>query len=67
MVQQRKLELMKKYAEKEPFTEEDYAWMDKNDWHPVDEKEMKPSFIKELKKRSKEKSIRVKNIKELFE
>ena len=63
----RKLELLKKYVEKEPFTEEDWKWMDENDWHPVDEKEMKLSFVKEVKRREKEKARRVKDIKELLE
>jgi hypothetical protein len=67
IIQMKKLDLLRKYVEKEPFTDEDYAWMDENDWHPVDEKEMKLSFIKKLEKRSKEKSIHVKNIRELWE
>lgn len=67
IIRMRKLELLRKYVEKEPFTDEDYAWMDEHDWHPVDEKKMKLSFIEDLKKRDKEKSIRIKNIKELWE
>lgn len=63
----KKLQLLKKYVEKEPFTDEDWKWMDDNDWHPVDEKEMKLSYVKEIQKRSKEKARKVKNIDELFE
>lgn len=66
--QMRKLELLRKYVEKEPFTDEDYAWMDENDWHPVDEKEMKLSFVKKVQEISRHGKFRkVKNIKELFE
>jgi len=63
----RKLELLKKYVEKEPFTQEDLVWMDEHDWHPVDEQQMKLSFIKEVQKRSKGKFIKAKSIDELFE
>ena len=66
MDQKRKKKLILKYEKKEPFTKADEKWMDENDWHPVDEKPMKPSFIKELRRRSKEKSIPVKNINDLF-
>ncbi|MCX6768349.1 MAG: hypothetical protein NTY83_00680 [Candidatus Micrarchaeota archaeon] len=68
MDSKRKKELIRKYEKKEPFTKADEKWMDENDWHPVDEKPMKPSFIKELKRISKEgKFIRIKNIRDLFE
>ena len=53
-----KLEILKKYVEKEPFTDEDFAWMDEHDWHPVDEKGMKLSFVKELDKREKRRSLK---------
>ncbi|NYZ77001.1 hypothetical protein H0O02_01655 [Candidatus Micrarchaeota archaeon] len=62
----KKLELLRKYVEKESFTEEDWKWMDENDWHPVDEKEMKLGFIEEMQKRSKERAIQVKKIEDLF-
>jgi hypothetical protein len=62
-----KLEILRKYVEKEPFSEDDLSWMDEHDWHPVDEKGMKLSFIKEVDKREKRKSIKGKNIEELFE
>ena len=61
----RKYELLRKYVEKEQFTKQDLQWMDENDWHPVDEKQMKLSFIKDLQK--KKKFTKVKNIDEIFE
>ena len=45
----RKLELLRKYVDKEPFSDSDLRWMDENDWHPVDERPMKPEYIKSLK------------------
>ena len=56
MVQLRKLEILRKYVDKEHISEEDWAWMDEHDWHPVDEKPMKPEYIKSLKASMKEKS-----------
>ena len=67
LIETRKLELLKKYVEQEPFTDEDLAWMDEHDWHPVDEQQMKLSFIKEVQKRSKGKFIRAKKVEDLFE
>lgn len=63
----KKLELLRKYVEKEPFTTEDLTWMEQNDWHPVDEQQMKLSFVKEIKQRTKNKSVKVTNVDELFE
>lgn len=63
----KKLELLRKYVEKEPFTEEDWKWMDDNDWHPVDEKEMKLSFIKEIQEIStKGKFKKINKVEDLF-
>jgi hypothetical protein len=47
--QLRKLEILRKYVDKEPFSESDLDWMGRNDWHPVDEKPMKPGYVKSLK------------------
>lgn len=52
----RKLELLRKYIDKEPFAESDLEWMDEHDWHPVDERKVKPSFVKSLAASRKEKS-----------
>ena len=62
----RKLDLLKKYVEKEPFTEADLVWMDKNDWHPVDETQMKLNFVNEVDKRSKGRIIKAKSLDMLF-
>lgn len=62
-----KLEILRKYVEKEPFSDQDRRWMDRHDWHPVDEKGMKLAFIKELDKREKRPSQKAKGVDELFE
>ncbi|MBM3229524.1 hypothetical protein FJZ26_03770 [Candidatus Parvarchaeota archaeon] len=54
--QLRKLEILRKYVEKEPFSDADLRWMDENDWHPVDERPMKKTFINTLKASRREKS-----------
>lgn len=48
VIELRKLSILKKYMDKEPISEADWAWMDEHDWHPVDELPMKKSFIKSV-------------------
>jgi len=63
----KKLELLRKYVEKEPFTDNDLKWMDENDWHPVDEKQMDLGFVNSIKNNSKGKFVKVRSVDELFE
>ncbi len=42
--------LREKYKSKLPFSKQDLAWMDKNDWHPVDERPLKKEFVQKLLK-----------------
>ncbi len=63
----KKLEILQKYMEKKPLSEEEWRWMDNIDWHPVDEMEYKRQFIEEMKRLEKEPTIKVKNIKKFFE
>ena len=63
----KKLDLLRKFIDKEPLSEADFVWMDENDWHPVDEMELKREFVAKIEKRSKGKFRKIKNIKELFE
>ena len=48
--------LRMKFKNKEDFTKADVLWMDKYDWHPVDELPFKKSFIKKLLKSRSEKT-----------
>lgn len=61
-----KLEILRKYIDKEPFTKIELQWMDENDWHPVDEKQLKPSFVAAVEKASREKSKKLSSVDELF-
>lgn len=63
----KKLQLLSRYLDKKPISAEEWRLMDKIDWHPVDEIELKDSFVKEILKASRGKSAKVKHIKELFE
>ncbi|MFH0927529.1 MAG: hypothetical protein V1822_03020 [Candidatus Micrarchaeota archaeon] len=63
--QMHKLEILRKYVEKEPFSAEDLKWMDENDWHPVDEKQLKKDFIKSVQTSSKSSPRKV-SLKELL-
>lgn len=63
----RKLDLLRKYVEKEPFNEDDLNWMDENDWHPVDERQMNLDFVKKVEASSKGKFVKAKSVDELFE
>jgi hypothetical protein len=46
----RKLDILEKYLDKEPFTEEEVKWMDERDWHPVDERELRKDFVSKIEK-----------------
>jgi hypothetical protein len=56
VVELRKLSILKKYVDKQSLSDADFEWMDKHDWHPVDERPLKPSFVASLKASRKEKS-----------
>lgn len=43
----KKLDILKKYVDKEAFNDEDEEWMNKNNWHPVEHLSLKPEFIKD--------------------
>lgn len=64
IIELRKMALLKKYVEKEQFTQSDLDWMDKNDWHPVDEKQMNLSFVKTLDSSGKVKKLN--RVEEIF-
>ena len=61
----RKLDILRKYVDKESFSDADIGWMEENDWHPVDEKPMKKEFIKSVLKAEKGKFKRM-TVKELL-
>lgn len=66
IIELRKLALLKKYLEHQPFDDLDTAWMDEHDWHPVDEKQMKKKFVREILAAGRAKTRKV-SVDELFE
>ena len=48
------------------ISDEEWKFCEKRDWHPVDRLPLKEKFIKELEKRKKEPTIKLKSINEIF-
>lgn len=63
----RKLDILSKYLEHKAFSEEDLKWMDENDWHPVDEAQLKKSFVDKMEKISGHKTRKIGSLKDLLE
>lgn len=62
----KKLEMLSKYLDKKPINRKDWQSMERLDWHPVDEIELKESFVSQVLKASREKSKRINSSNELF-
>lgn len=58
--------IFENYLKTGTLSDEEWEFCDKMDWHPVDELPLKEEFKKELEKRKKEKSIRLKSISDVF-
>ena len=66
-----KEETMKKlifenYIKNGNITDEEWKFCERIDWHPVDELPLKEEFKKEIERRKKEKSIKLKSVSEIF-
>ena len=48
------------------ITDEEWEFCDKINWHPVNELPLKEEFKKEMERRKKEKSIKLKSISDIF-
>ena len=48
------------------ITNEEWEFCEKIGWHPVDELPLKEEFKKEMERRKKEKSIKLKSVSEIF-
>jgi len=48
------------------ITDEEWEFCDKINWHPVDELPLKEEFKKEMERRKKEKSIKIKSVSDIF-
>ena len=58
--------IFENYIETGRITDEEWKFCEKIDWHPVDELPLKEEFKREIEKRKKEKSIKLKSISEVF-
>jgi len=54
------------YLKTGAISDEDWKFCEKIDWHPVDELPLKKEFTKEIEKRKKEKTIKIKSVEQLF-
>ena len=62
----KKMGLLAKYLDKKPISGDEWRLMEKIDWHPVDEIELKESFVSQVLKAGREKSKRINSRNELF-
>ena len=62
-----KKEIFEEYIKTGKFSDEDWKFCDKIDWHPVDWLPLKKEFVKELESAKKETPIRYKSVDEFFE
>ena len=57
--------IFENYIKTGNITDNEWAFCERIDWHPVDELPLKKEFIEKLRKIKKEKGIKFKNIAEL--
>lgn len=48
------------------ISDDEWEFCEKIDWHPVDELPLKKEFKEELKRRKKEKAIKIKSVSDIF-
>ena len=58
--------IFENYIKNGSITDEEWEFCEKIDWHPVDELPLKEEFKKEMERRRKEKSIKLKSVSEIF-
>ncbi len=58
--------IFENYIKSGNITDEEWKFCEKIDWHPVDELPLKEEFKKEMERRRKEKSIKLKSVSEIF-
>jgi len=58
--------IFENYIKTGRITDEEWEFCEKIDWHPVDELPLKEEFKKELERRKKEKSIKIKSVSDIF-
>ena len=58
--------IFENYIKTGNINDEEWKFCEKIDWHPVDELPLKEEFKKEMERRRKEKSIKLKSVSEIF-
>lgn len=58
--------IFENYLKAGSLTDEELEVCDKIDWHPVDEFPLKEEFMKDIEKRKKEKSVKLKSVEDIF-
>jgi len=58
--------IFENYIKTGSITDEEWEFCEKIDWHPVDELPLKEEFKKEMERRKKEKSIKLKSVSDIF-
>ncbi len=58
--------IFENYIKTGKLSDEDWAFCEKIDWHPVDELPLKEEFKKEMEKRKKGPFLRFKSVNEIF-
>jgi len=58
--------IFENYIKTGSITDEEWEFCEKINWHPVDELPLKENFKKEMEKRRKEKSIKIKSVSDIF-
>ena len=58
--------IFENYIKTGSISDEEWEFCEKIDWHPVDELPLKEEFKKEMERRRKEKSIKLKSVSDIF-
>lgn len=58
--------IFENYIKTGNMSDEEWNFCEKIDWHPVDELPLKEEFKKEIEKRKKENSIKLKSVSDIF-
>ena len=58
--------IFENYLKTKTLTNEEWKFCEKKDWHPVDELPIKEEFLQKIKRIKEEKSVKVKNISDIF-
>jgi len=58
--------IFENYIQTGKLTDKEWEFCQKIDWHPVDELPLKEEFKKEIERRKKEKSIKLKSVSDIF-